>query len=104
MKLDAIARLDNLDGDWEPQAWDWRATHSQQGWAMCWTIKPVQGEIYEDGIIVAEFKSKIALILRGNETIEDLSYKLAKIVKNFEPKTRKKFKGISKAIFKYGAK
>ena len=47
---------------------------------------------------------KMAMILRGNEAIEDLRFRPAAMVKNFEPKTQKRFRGISKAIFKYGHK
>jgi hypothetical protein len=44
------------------------------------------------------------MILRDNENIEDLRFRPAAMVKNFEPKTRRRFKGITKAIFKYGHK
>lgn len=46
----------------------------------------------------------MTIILGKNERIEDLRFKPAAIVKNFEPKPRRISKGISKAIFKYGAK
>ena len=44
------------------------------------------------------------MILQENKRIEYLKYKPAAIVKKFEDKTRRRFKGINKAIFKYGAK
>ena len=42
----------------------------------------------EDNTIITDFKMKMAMILRGNEMIEDLRFRPAAMVKNFEPKTR----------------
>ena len=71
---------------------------------MRWTTKPVVGDMTNDNTIITEFKLKMAMILRGNENIEDLRFQPAAMVKNFEPRTRRRFKGITKAIFKYGLK
>ena len=71
---------------------------------MKWTTKPVAGDMTDDNTIITDFKMKMAMILRGNEVIEDLRFRPAAMVKNFEPKTRKQFRGISKVIFKYGHK
>ena len=57
-----------------------------------------------DNTIIADFKMKMAMILKENEDIKDLWFMPAAMVKNFEPKTRKRFRGISKVIFKYGIK
>lgn len=46
----------------------------------------------------------MTMIPRQNKTIQNLEYKSAVINKNFEPKICKRFKGISKAIFKYAVK
>ena len=104
MTPEEIARIDLREGDWAPKQREWRATHSQIGRAMKWTTKPVVGDMTEDNTIVSDFKMKMAMILRGNEQIEDLRFRPAAMVKNFEPKTRRKFKGVTKAIFKYGFK
>lgn len=47
---------------------------------------------------------EMAFILRENEMIEDLRFKSATTVTNFQPKTRKWFKGCAKIIFNYGTK
>lgn len=57
-----------------------------------------------DNTIIDDLKMKMTMILRGNEEIEDLRFKLAAMVKNFEPKICKRFRGINKAIFKYDLK
>jgi hypothetical protein len=57
-----------------------------------------------DNTIIADFKMKMTMILRDNESIENLHFRRAAMVKNFEPKTRKRLKNITKAIFKYGIK
>ena len=44
------------------------------------------------------------MMLRKNENIEDLRFRPATMVKNFEQKMRKMFKGITKVIFKYDLK
>ena len=62
---------------------------------MRWTMKPVVGDMTNDNTIIAEFKIKMAMMLRGNENIEDLRFRPAAMVKNFEPKTRRRFKGIT---------
>ena len=53
-----------------------------------------------DNTIITDFKMKMAMILRNNENIEDLLFRPAAMVKNFEPKTRKRLKCITRAIFK----
>lgn len=60
--------------------------HSYIGRAMRWTTKLVKGEMENDNTIITEFKMKMAMILRGNEAIEDIRFKPATIVKNFKPK------------------
>ena len=57
-----------------------------------------------DNTIIADFKMKMTMILRNNENIKNLRFRLAAMVKNFKPKTRKWFKSITKVIFKYGLK
>ena len=108
MNPEEVARLDLRDGDWAPKAREWRATdcplHCQVRWTMRWTTKPVARDMENDNTIIANFKMKMAMILRGNEEIKDLRFKSAAMFKNFEPKNRKRFRGISKAIFKYGRK
>ena len=71
---------------------------------MRWTTKPVAGDMSNDNTIIIDFKIKMTMILRGNESIKYLRFRPATMVKNFEPKTRKRLKGISKAIFKYDLK
>ena len=44
------------------------------------------------------------MILRGNETIEDLRFRPTAMVKNFKPNIWKRFRGISKVIFIYDLK
>ena len=71
---------------------------------MKWTTKPVAGDMTNDNTIIADFKVKMAMILRNNENIEDLRFRPAAMVKNFEPNTRKRFKCIIKVIFTYDLK
>jgi hypothetical protein len=61
-------------------------------------------DMTNDNTIIAEVKIKMAMILQDNENIEDLRFRPVAMVKNFEPKTRRRFKGITKAIFKYDLK
>lgn len=44
------------------------------------------------------------MVLTRIETIQILKCKLVAMIKNFKQKIRKWFKGIAKAIFKYGTK
>jgi hypothetical protein len=104
MTPEEIARIDLRESDWVPKNREWRATHSQIGRAMRWTTKPIAGDMTNDNTIIVDFKIKIAMILQNNESIEDLRFRPAAMVKNFEPKTCKRFKGITKVIFKYGLK
>lgn len=53
------------------------------------TMKPVKDELKNDHLIIVEFKMKLAMIQRDNETIEDLRFKPAAMVKNFEPKIQR---------------
>ena len=71
---------------------------------MRWTTKPIAEDMSNNSTIIADFKMKMTMVQRDNETIENLRFKPAAMVKNFEPKTRKRFKGIRKAIFKYDLK
>lgn len=71
---------------------------------MRWITKPVAWEMSNDNTIIADFKMKMAMILRGNEIIKNLRFMLALMVKNFEPKIRKKIRDISKAILIYDLK
>lgn len=84
-ELDKIERLDNRNGDWEPKAYEWRATHSQIKRAMKWKEK-----MENNTTIAAEFKMRMAMILRENERIEDLRFKPTTMIKNFEPKAIQK--------------
>lgn len=71
---------------------------------MRWITKPVAWEMSNDNTIIADFKMKMAMILRENEMIKNLRLMLASMVKNFEPKIRKKIRDISKAILIYDLK
>lgn len=71
---------------------------------MRWITKPVAWEMSNDNTIIADFKIKMTMILRGNEMIKNLRFMLASMVKNFEPKIRKKIRVISKAILIYDLK
>ena len=89
MTPEEIAQVDLQEGDWALKNRKWRATHSQIGWAIKWTTKPVVGDMTNDNTIISDFKMKMAMVLRNNKNIEDLRFKPAAMVKNFEPKTRK---------------
>jgi len=104
MEPEEIAQTEGLHGDWQIKPREWRATHDQQGKAIRWITKPVQGDMQEDDTILAEFKHQMAVVLRGAEDIHNLKFKPAVMIKNFDPKTRKRFKGISSTIFKKGNK
>lgn len=54
---------------------------------MRWTTKLVKRELENDNMIIAEFKMKMAMILRENERMEDLRFKPVAMVKNFKAKT-----------------
>ena len=104
MTPEEIAQIDLREGDWAPKNREWRATHNQIGRAMKWTTKPVVGDMTNDNTIISDFKMKMALVLRNNEHIENLRFRAAAMIKNFELKTLKRFRGITKVIFKYGLK
>lgn len=93
MDLEELERLDYRDGDWELKSREWRATHNQIGRAMKWMTKPVKEELENDHLIMAEVKMKMAMMRKENETIEDLRHKPTAMVKNFEAKTPKRFRG-----------
>jgi hypothetical protein len=74
---------------------------------MRWTTTLVAGKMLNVDTIIADFKMKMAMILKGNKGNKrnrGFAVQAGPMVKNFEPKTRKKFKSISKVIFKYGRK
>ena len=80
MKPEELERLDNRDGNWTLKAREWRATHSQVGRAMRWTMKLVKRKLENDNTIIVEFKLIMAMILREYERIENLRFKPATMV------------------------
>lgn len=104
MEPEEVAREDRLHGHWETLPREWRATHDQQGKSIKWTTKPVKGDMEGDGSIMQEFKRQMAVVLRGAESIQNLKFKPAAMVKNFDKGTRKRFKNLSTAMFKKGTK
>lgn len=75
-----IARADLRKGNWTPNNHEWQATHSEIGRAMRWTTKPEVGVMSNDNMIIADFKMKMAMILRINESIEDIRFKSAAMI------------------------
>lgn len=73
MNPENVARLDLCDSDSASKAREWRATDNQIGRAMRWTMKPLAGEMSNDNTIIADFKMKMAKILRGNEEKKELA-------------------------------
>ena len=80
MRPEEIAWTDLREGDWVPENQEWRTTHCQIGRGMRWTTKPVAMDMTDDNTISADFKMNLAMILRNNESIEDLRFRPAAMV------------------------
>lgn len=104
MEPEEVAARDGMHGHWRKKPREWRATHSQNGKMIRWTTKPMKGDMQDDGTIIAEFKQMLAVVVRGAQPINTIKFKPAAMVKNFDMKTRKRFKGISNAMFKIATK